>query len=494
MRSTCLSFCFLLFIFSCSSAQETMTNMGDKLILPSEIKKEVTYLASDALKGRGMGTPGIQKAAEYIAGQFKSLGLQNPQGLDDYLQPVGLISMSAPSSATITVDSLKWNLNDNFIILNGESLNTENKLVFANYGMEDDYKGLDVKGKYVLVLAGNGKTNDTREIFEMWPDKQVIADKHGALGLVEIIKTSGAWRRISYYMAMDRIRTKVAGNDSFIYIWVDDESGNLKQWALDSRNDHAISISINGLVKKDIPAWNVVGILPGKDPILKYQYIIASAHYDHLGVGVPVNGDSIYNGARDNAMGTSALIQAAKFLAGTGTRRSVIFLACTGEEEGMLGSQWYASHPLVPLRQTIFNLNTDGAGYDDTTKITIIDPGRTTADDLIGKAVAAAGLQAGGDPAPEQHFYNRSDNVSFAGKGVPAMNISPGVTGLSPEIMKYYHQPDDEVDSIDFYYVAKYVRAFAYSLKLLADETKNPFWVNGDQYEKAGITLYGRRP
>jgi Zn-dependent M28 family amino/carboxypeptidase len=185
---------------------------------------------------------------------------------------------------------------------------------------------------------------------------------------------------------------------------------------------------------------------------------------------------------------------AAKFISAAGSGRSVIFLACTGEEAGMLGSAWYASHPLVPLDKTVFNLNTDGAGYNDTTRVTLIDLNRTGADSLIRAAADYFGLETGGDPAPQEMFYDRSDNVSFAKEGIPALNISPGVKTFDQEIMRYYHRPADEAPSLHYHYLTRYIRSFSLAVKFLADEKKAPFWLEGDKYEKAGLRLYGGRP
>ena len=465
----------------------------DKIISPGEVKKHVSYLASDELRGRGIGTVGIRKAAEYIAEQFRLAGLNDPSGLKNYLQPVGLENVSPAVSGVITMDSMTFKIESDFVLLSGKSMDMESDLIFAGHGLEDDYNGLDVKGRFVMVLAGDGINKGTSRYLKLWPVKQQLAREHGAKGVIELVKTSGPWYMFTSYHSGSGIQLKHTKNTDFFYAWVNDYDLRLAGWAKTGPK-HTVSVKVTGVSRVTIPAWNVIGILEGSDPVLKNEYVTATAHYDHLGTGRPVNGDSIYNGARDNAIGVASIMMAAKYLKAAGTKRSVIFIAFTGEEEGMLGSEWYVSHPVVDLKNTIFNLNTDGAGYDDKSKITLIDQAVTTFDNSIERAAALAGLKVGGDPAPEQQFYRRSDNISFAMAGVPAVDICPGVTGLTDEIMKYYHQPQDEVGSLDFDYLADFVRAYSFALEELCNMPVRPFWKKGNDYEKTGLQLYGSRP
>lgn len=168
-------------------------------------------------------------------------------------------------------------------------------------------------------------------------------------------------------------------------------------------------------------------------------------------------------------------------------------LAVTGEEMGLLGSQYYAEHPLVPLEKTIFNFNTDGAGYDDKTGISLIGANRTGIDEQVEKAASAFGKKVISDPAPEQGLFDRSDNVSFAKKGVPALSFSPGITGFSDELFKYYHQVTDNPETIDMTYLKEYCQAFALAARLIANRDTVPFWVADDKYEEAGKKLYSTR-
>ena len=200
--------------------------------------------------------------------------------------------------------------------------------------------------------------------------------------------------------------------------------------------------------------------------------------------------DSIFNGARDNAMGTAAILHAAASLAKKKPQRSVLFLAVTGEEVGLLGSKYFAENPLIPLQDIIFNLNTDGAGYNSTKHVSVIGWGRTGVDSLISAAAKKVGLEVFKNPAAEQNLFDRSDNVSFAVKGIPALTFSPGFDAFDEEISKYYHRVDDEADTVDKTYLLKFSQSLAHLARLIADNPVLPKWVNGDKYEAAGLKLY----
>jgi Zn-dependent M28 family amino/carboxypeptidase len=167
-------------------------------------------------------------------------------------------------------------------------------------------------------------------------------------------------------------------------------------------------------------------------------------------------------------------------------------LALTGEEVGLLGSSYYAEHPLVPLKQTIFNLNTDGAGYNDTTIISVIGLERTGAKAEIEAAATAFGLGVFAEPAPEQGLFDRSDNVNFAAKGIPAPTFTPGFKSFDEAIGKYYHQAIDNPESLDFAYVHRFCQAYAHAARLIANRLTRPQWSAGDKYESAGKALYGQ--
>ena len=214
------------------------------------------------------------------------------------------------------------------------------------------------------------------------------------------------------------------------------------------------------------------------------------AHYDHVGIQAGEGLDSIYNGTRDNAIGTTGLINAAKYFGKFPPKRSIIIIALTAEEKGLLGSQYYTNHPKIPLEETVFALNIDNSGYTDTEVITLLDTARTNIDELVYQAARDVGLGVIGDRLPSQNYYERSDQVSFAHKGVPAVNFKMSMTAFDERISKYYHQPSDEVSTVDLDYVYKYWRAYIRAAELIANWGTRPYWRKGDKFEPAGNKLY----
>jgi Zn-dependent M28 family amino/carboxypeptidase len=250
--------------------------------------------------------------------------------------------------------------------------------------------------------------------------------------------------------------------------------------------------------EKDLTLKNVLGLIPGTDSVLGKQYIVLSAHYDHVGFTEDKkmeNGrlDNIYNGARDNATGVAAVIAAAKYFARYPPKRSVLFICYTAEEEGEIGSELYVSHPLIPLNQIVFNLNVDNASYNTTNAICLFGRGRTTADPLIEKACLSYELAVLGEPRGRrgsENLFERSDNFSMADKGIPAPNFSLGMKEWDGEIISRYHQLSDEVGNMDLQYVVKFIRAYILSAQYIADDPVQPKWTAGDQFEGAWQDLY----
>ena len=249
--------------------------------------------------------------------------------------------------------------------------------------------------------------------------------------------------------------------------------------------------SRNGQQLGTIQSQNVIGIVEGTDPKLKDEYIIYSAHYDHVGVHKSNDpNDSIFNGARDNAVGVTTVLSMAENLAKHPTKRSALFILFTGEEKGLLGSRYYVKNPVLPLDQMVYCFNSDNAGYNDTSIATIIGLARTTAEKHIKKAAQTFGITAVDDPAPEQGLFDRSDNVSFAAKGIPAPTFSLGFRSFSGDVTKYYHQPGDEAHTLDYDYLLKFFQAYVLSGRLIGNDPETPFWTSGDKYEAAGKALY----
>lgn len=260
--------------------------------------------------------------------------------------------------------------------------------------------------------------------------------------------------------------------------------------------DQQVASNLNISANRGTTIRNVLAMVRGTDPVLRNQYIVLSAHYDHAGVrayATTVNGklDSIFNGARDNATGTAAVIAAARYFARYPPKRSILFICYSGEEEGAIGSHYYAAHPVVALDQTVFDLNVDNAGYNTTHAICLFGLGRTSADSTIRRACKSYGLSVYAEP-PDLELFKRSDNYSLAQKGIPAPNFSLGMTGWNEEVDRYYHGVGDEVETMDLDYVVKFVRAFVLSAEYIANDPAQPRWTRGDEFEKNWRTLFKR--
>lgn len=501
-----LYFSILLSFLSISSwAQMNGHSVPEFDLTKMEVEAHLRFLASDALQGRRTGEPGNVIAAAYLKSQLQAYGVQPIPGQADYFQPVALRQSIPPQSGTLTWKDKTFQHGDNMLVLAGNGINTTATAVFVNYGWvddekgTDDYKDIDVKGKIVLSIMGTADNQTPQGIFRTMRKKREIAAQKGAIALVELYRLPPTfWNNVKGYFGNPRLEL-VEGDDNdpgIPYVWLNEGDSQLSKTIQDAKSAGGkLELNAGASAYASVESSNVAGWIEGSDPKLKDEYVLLSAHYDHVGVGKQGGSytaeDSIFNGARDNAFGTTALLAAAKSLSEKKPKRSVIILAVTGEEVGLLGSSYYAEHPLIPLEKTIVNLNTDGAGYNSTDIITIIGLGRTGIDEQLKEAAGKFNLKIQADPAPEQGLFDRSDNVSFAAKGIPAPTFSPGFTAFDEEIMKYYHQATDNPETIDYDYLLRFCKAFAYSARLIADMDKRPFWTAGDKYEAAGKKLYG---
>lgn len=479
----------LLLAFSLQlNAQKKTLKAIDEFIIVQSVKSHITFLAADEMRGRDTGSPELDIAANYIATQFMSAGAV-PVG-DSFFHPVLMERQLVPTSVQLTMPSGGGGVSAHGLLWQGKPVKLDKPVVYIGYGSNEDFDKDDVNGKIVVCQMGAEGSN-IQQAVQLSAGKRKAASERGAAALVEIVSMPGPpWQVLANYFSQPRI---VLQNDQVTmpHVLVQPSDQDPLKSLLASRTGTG-TLLIEGPAPVAIAGRNVLAVIRGTDAKLREEYVAVTAHYDHVGVNKNAGQDSIFNGARDNAIGTTALLETARFFAKNPPKRSIVLIALTGEEKGMLGSTWYADHPVIPLRQTVFNLNCDGAGYNDTSIVTVIDLNRTTADDLLKEACTGAGLVLKGDPAPEQGLYDRSDNVSFAKKGVPAVNMSPGVKAFDEELMKYYHQPADEVGTLDFDYLAKFYRAMLRSVHLLANAAAAPQWKSGDKYESAGKALYAR--
>ena len=465
----------------------------------TEYAAHLRFLASDEMRGRMTGTPWLEVAARYVAEQFRAAGLASAQGAEGYLQNIPLARRTPPAAGQIVLGGDTLRQGKSMMIRNGGALDWSGGFVFVGYGTVDpertidDYKGLDLKGKVAVAKFGSAGASDFMgSLTSLSEKKRQLAAEHGAVALVELYRGPREWRIFLSFLGRAGLDIQ-SGNSEFVHFLVEDTVGTLAAKA-EQQKVSAGSIQTPGIRGDVAKTSNVIGLVRGSDPKLRDEYVLLTAHYDHIGTRAPRGGasaDTIYNGARDNAMGAVALIAAARSFTARPPKRSVIIAALTGEEVGGFGSRYLAEHPPVPMDHIVFDLNSDGAGFDDTTIVTVVGLERTTAQDAIIKGAKRYGLGAIKDPVPEQNLFNRSDNTKFASLGVPAPTFSAGFHAFGDEINKYYHTAADEAgDDFNFSYFLKFCKAYVHSARLIADMKEKPFWTPGDTYEKAGRKLY----
>ncbi|NIG55192.1 M28 family metallopeptidase [Chitinophaga sp. Cy-1792] len=461
--------------------------------------KHISKLASDAFEGRKPFTRGEDSAIQYIAAQFKALGLKPGNG-NSYFQDVPMVNIFSKPAGNLVIkgknDSITLQYLDDYVAATRrvqDQVKLQNSdLVFAGYGIVapeyhwNDYAGLDVKGKTVVVLINDPGFADSTlfkghimTYYGRWTYKFEEASRQGAAGVIIIHETAAAsypWKVVRSGWSNSKLHLQTADNNMSRTImegWISQESAK-KMFALAGISPDIMeqarkkgfkpvdlhlktSLVINNTIKKST-SHNVLAILPGsKRP---QECVVYSAHWDHFGIGETVKGDSIYNGAVDNASGTAGLLELATAFAQVKPvpERSVLFLAVTGEEQGLLGSEYYASHPVFPMNKTVADINLDVLNFFGKTKnITVIGLGQSELDEYAQRAAAKQGRVITPEDHPEGGWFFRSDHFNFAKKGVPGLYIGPGTDaiGQAPgwakeQIATYnrerYHSPKDEFD------------------------------------------------
>ena len=457
-----------------------------------EAVSHFTYLASDELMGRDPARPEIKLAYNYISAQLQNYGAKPVPGADGYFQSVPFQLLSPPKAGEISMGDSVFRLGNSLLVMDGNSLVGNFEVIDLGFGLEADYKGKNVRGKVVITNIGAPNRMSPADLFAAGREKVALAKANGALALIEMYNIpSIPWQLIVNNLNSSQLVIDQGETSTLPYLWIKDLTNETKNAVANQKITQG-KFNVEGKRKEAIDGKNVLAWVEGTDSKLKNEFVMLSAHYDHVGVGRPdAEGDSIYNGARDNAVGTVAVLNAAKYFAANPPKRSVLLALWTAEEKGLLGSGYFANNPLIPLNQIVFNLNIDNAGYNDTSIITVIGLGRTTGDYLISEAVSEFGLTATADPSPEQGLYDRSDNVNFARKGIPAPSFTLGFTAFDDEINKYYHKAADEVDSFDLDYAAVYWKSYILAAQKIANLSKKPTWIPGDKYEEVGKELYG---
>jgi len=481
------------------------------------------------MKGRETGSPEHREAAEYVARQFKEAGL-TPAGTHDYFQPVPFKSrriVEERSSLALVrgLDVVPVVLGDEatFSMRIEPAQHVEAPLVFAGYGLQvpeskhDDLAGLDLRGKVVVLLGGGPSTIPGPLLAHYSNTRWSYLKKAGAIGVVSIQNPKGQdipWERSKLArflpsMAIDDpLLDETAGQQLAVTVnpataekfFVN--SGHTFSELLELSNAGRVlprfplPSSIRATIAIDsqaVSSDNVAGILPGTDAVLRSQYVIVSAHLDHVGVGTQ-GGDSIYNGAMDNATGIATLIETARAAAAKKNfKRSIVFLAVTAEEKGLLGSRFYANRPTVPAKSIVADLNTDmflPLFPLHSLIVQGLEESDLAAD--LRKTARPLGIEVYSDPEPERNAFVRSDQYSFIRTGVPSISLKVGFVKDSPEHQmvrqwrtERYHAPSDDLaQPIDRQAAEDFNRVYVALLETVANRPTKPSWNSGSFFKR----------
>jgi hypothetical protein len=497
----------------------------------------IEFLADDALEGRNVGTPGFEKALVYVEGRFKDIGLK-PMGLNGYRLPVKLESrVLVPEQSTLAI--VRNGQEEALTVGEDASLSARGELdgsmdapmVFVGYGLSipeakwDDLEGVDLRGKiavYVNVPAPADVSDNVRSHVSSAGERWAVLKKAGAIGIATFPNPrppAGSNADAPAAAAVGSGRGGAPTPQPTIVLadpQLQEQAGQVISLTITSRgaekflagSGHTFQeihqliaekkplprFPLNGtlraraaLKRQPIESANLVGMIEGSDPVLKSEYVVMTAHLDHVGVGRAVNGDSIYNGAMDDASGVASLIEVARLMkeGGAAPKRSVVFVAVTAEEKGLLGSKYFAARPTVPSEQIVANINLDM--FLPLYPLKVIEVQGLT-ESTLGDSVRAAAKELGvdvqTDREPEQNRFIRSDQYSFIRNGVPALAFKFGYEFGSPEekirrewVRDVYHKPNDDLtQTVDVEAAAKFNRVILNLLRRVANDEARPKW------------------
>ena len=522
----------------------------------------IRTLSSDEFEGRGPGSKGEQLTIKYLEDQYRSSGLEpgNPDGT--YLQSVPLVGITPDKGMKLTLTghgrTLEPKFQDDYVAWSKRVTDTSSidaDLVFVGYGVQapefqwDDFKGVDVKGKVIVVLINDPPVPDPSDpakldpktfggtamtYYGRWTYKFEKAAQMGAAGCIIIHQTERAgypwevvrnsWSGTQFDLAtpdknMGRLAVESWITSDFatqLFRLAGQDLDKLMQAAA-RRDFKPVALGLHEKLTihnslQTIDSHNVIAKITGSDPQLKNTYVIYTAHWDHFGIGPEVNGDKIYHGAVDNASGSAALLEMARAYKQlpTPASRTILFLSVTGEEQGLLGSQYYAEHPLYPLAHTAADINMDGMNVHGLTRdIVQIGRGASTLDEIIEAVAKEQGRVVKTDPEPEKGFYYRSDHFEFAKRGVPAFDPDEGVDfigkpagwGLEAR-RKYtaenYHKPSDKIKpDWDLSGAVQDCQLFFLVGYRIANDSRMPEWIPGAEFKAirdASLNSAGSRP
>src|SRR3984957_14205975 len=485
----------------------------------------VQFLADDNLEGRETGSEGLRKAQAYVVDQFKKAGLE-PAGADGFYQPVKFVSReiveSESSAALISGGKAEpLVLGDDAYFSTRANLSPDaitGKLVFIGYGLKipeqsfDDLEGLDLKGKIVVYISGSPAETPTalsahyQTALERWKSLKAA----GVIGTIAIPNPASMdipWSRMTLsrtHASMDLVGKEFDETAGLKLALIFNPANAEKLFAGSGhtfaeiaalgkdrkplpRFPLAVSLKAHATMKtKSVESANVIGKLPGGDPTLKSEYVILSAHVDHIGVGEPINGDKIYNGAMDNASGAAALMEiAASWKDQPHPKRSLLFVVVTAEEKGLLGSKYFAAHPTVPEKSIVADVNIDM--FLPIVPLKVLKVQGIAESSLGGRAkdaAAAYGVRVQADPQPLRNAFIRSDQYSFIRHGVPAVKLDLGFDPGSPDEAVFkewltvrYHAPSDDLaQPVDRSTAATYEEIIRQVLVSIANAGARPQW------------------
>jgi Zn-dependent M28 family amino/carboxypeptidase len=510
-------------------------------ITAGALEAPIRFLASDALEGRGPATRGDTLARLYLAAELEELGYLPGGEKGGWEQTVDVVGTTAQLPAVWSFQGKSGNidlkLSDDYIAGSGVQSPTaafENAgLVFVGYGIEapeykwDDFKGVDVKGK-VLVMLNNDPDWDpklfagkTRLYYGRWVYKYESAARHGAAGVIIVHTTPSAgypWQVVQSSWGGEQFELPAEGEPRVqLKAWATEDAARrlVKAGGQDldkliaaakSRSFKPVPLALKTSIKVDnkvsrVRTANVAGLLTGSDPKLKSEVVIYSAHHDHFGIGDPDStGDNIYNGAEDNASGCAQLLAIARAFAALPERprRSVLMLFVAGEEQGLLGSKYYSLHPTFAPGKIAANINYDGGNFRGRARdLTYIGYGKSSLDGIVNSLVEKQGRKVVPDQFPDKGYFYRSDQFNFAKIGAPAMYFGrstdfvgkPADWGRKQEeewTEHIYHQPSDEIDDTwVFDGMIEDASIGFYAGWLITQADAMPTWNPGDEFEAA---------
>jgi len=492
---------FLLFGLVAAATASAQTGTTPARITPEEIDAHLRFLSSDLLEGRAPATRGGRIAEEYLAAQLKTFGVKPGVGDTSYFQRVPIDVVKAdPKTIKVTASgkaSANLRFTDDVVVWPGSATDASSahgELVFVGYGARapeykwDDFKGMDVRGKVLLVLVNDPPAPPSEPslfggkamtYYGRWTYKYEEAERRGAAGMLIVHTTPAAgypWQVVvGSNSVAHRLLPRPANAPPPIGVrgWITDSAATalLAQAGLnmttlrkqaESRDFRPIStgIIIDATMQNSLQhmaANNVIGVVRGIDPKVRDEYVAYSAHWDHLGIGPVVNGDSIYNGAADNASGVATVLTIAHAAAeGVKARRSQLFIFVTAEESGLLGSQYFGEHPTVPAKNIIADLNVDNPALLGRFRdLEVLGDNKSSLGPQLATLVRGEGIRLVPDAHPEAGHFYRSDHFSFAKVGIPAVDIKSGYDYIGHPVdwgkaqrddytAHRYHQPSDE--------------------------------------------------